>query len=540
VLDTAKRPAPAERSPGGEDRPSAHVRRPEGDVSGWRRPAPVQRKSERSAGGEGARHEPVQRLAEPTPAPGSDPAAVQEAAARGLAGPGQPLPHLEDVQRSFGHHDLGGVRAHVGGPAAEASRDMGASAYATGSDVAFSRAPDLHTAAHEAAHVVQQAAGVQLAEGVGDAGDRHERHADAVADLVVQGKSSEGLLEEYGADHAADHAVQRIYQPIVEKAPATAISIRDFIALVEGEEKRWPVAEQTQTSLMISRIRKIFYGSEGWDKHLIPGAASISSGYNIRQQETGRENLTLTGVDADIVRTRQIVTDASGHSPAIADQQEVRLEDGTFADIGHVFTGLDAANHPTSVSAPLGLVSLKDSKAAVTWTGDIGSSLAEIIFYGLNHPGAAVPTSASQPIINEYASPQDMLGDIDAYVMADQYDISNTSGKKVSELLRAYYLGAATSPDGRAREHRYSRFCALTGLTGWSSGSFANEKDWVDRWTPEVGAAAALYVGATTSGILAGPGRAGVVLGTKDHPIARILVQAFLDALKTRVAAEPP
>ena len=71
---------------------------------------------------------------------------------------------------------------------------MGARAYATGNDVAFQSSPDLHTAAHEAAHVVQQRSGVSLKGGVGQAGDRYEQHADAVADLVVQGKPAERVL----------------------------------------------------------------------------------------------------------------------------------------------------------------------------------------------------------------------------------------------------------------------------------------------------------------------------------------------------------
>lgn len=71
---------------------------------------------------------------------------------------------------------------------------MGAEAYATGNDVAFRASPDLHTAAHEAAHVVQQRGSVQLAGGVGQAGDSYEQHADAVADAVVAGRSAEALL----------------------------------------------------------------------------------------------------------------------------------------------------------------------------------------------------------------------------------------------------------------------------------------------------------------------------------------------------------
>jgi len=84
----------------------------------------------------------------------------------------------------------------MGPEADEASSELGAKAYASGDRVAFAGgAPDLHTAAHEAAHVVQQQQGVHLAGGVGKDGDDHERHADAVADRVVRGQSAEALLD---------------------------------------------------------------------------------------------------------------------------------------------------------------------------------------------------------------------------------------------------------------------------------------------------------------------------------------------------------
>jgi hypothetical protein len=88
------------------------------------------------------------------------------------------------------------VQAHTGGAAAQASSEIGAQAYATGNHVAFAGTPDLHTAAHEAAHVVQQREGVHLSGGVGQQGDAYERHADAVADAVVAGGSAEGLVSQ--------------------------------------------------------------------------------------------------------------------------------------------------------------------------------------------------------------------------------------------------------------------------------------------------------------------------------------------------------
>jgi len=135
-----------------------------------------------------------------------DTAAVHDAAARGTAGGGGALPHLAAIQRSFGGHDVSGISAHVGGTASEACDAMGANAYASGDAVAFKGAPDLHTAAHEAAHIVQQRAGVSLSGGVGQVGDSYERNADAVADRVVQGKSAEDLL---GAGSGGGAAVQK-------------------------------------------------------------------------------------------------------------------------------------------------------------------------------------------------------------------------------------------------------------------------------------------------------------------------------------------
>src|SRR5262245_61004536 len=92
---------------------------------------------------------PVQRKAAGNPSDGGATQDVQGAADRGVSGAGGALPHLDTIQKSFGPgHDLSGVRAHVGGPAADASKEMGASAYATGDQIGFAAAPSLHLAAH--------------------------------------------------------------------------------------------------------------------------------------------------------------------------------------------------------------------------------------------------------------------------------------------------------------------------------------------------------------------------------------------------------
>lgn len=154
---------------------------------------------------------PIQRKADGEPAPNSG--TVTNIAREGTEGADGALPYRDRIQAAFGRHDISGVRAHEGEAASDASRALGARAYAYGNAVAFASPADLHTTAHEAAHVVQQRAGVQLAGGIDRPGDRYERHADAVADAVVAGRSAESVLDQMApvsasGGHAA--AVQRI------------------------------------------------------------------------------------------------------------------------------------------------------------------------------------------------------------------------------------------------------------------------------------------------------------------------------------------
>jgi hypothetical protein len=153
---------------------------------------------------------------------------VHETAQSGVEGSGSTMPHADAIQKSFGSFDVSGVRAHVGGSAAVANKGLGSEAYATGNRVAFSEQPSLQTAAHEAAHVIQQQAGVQLKGGVGAAGDAYERHADRVADAVVQGHSAEAELGKMvgqprgAAAGGQTKATQFIGTPLDQALPAGA------------------------------------------------------------------------------------------------------------------------------------------------------------------------------------------------------------------------------------------------------------------------------------------------------------------------------
>lgn len=135
-----------------------------------------------------------------------DPALIQGAAKQGTQGSPSPFPHFDAIQQSFGGYDLSQVSAFSNAPAKKTAETLGAEAYTMGNNVVFNGQPSLHTAAHEAAHVIQQRTG-NAPRGVGQSGDNHEAHADAVADRVVRGESAEPMLSSLGpARGAADGA----------------------------------------------------------------------------------------------------------------------------------------------------------------------------------------------------------------------------------------------------------------------------------------------------------------------------------------------
>src|SRR5262249_43918688 len=85
------------------------------------------------------------------------------------AGPGDEFPFPAEIEAGFGRPIR--ARAQLDRSAADACDQLGAEAFTIGDRVSFRGPPDLHTAAHEAAHVLQQREGVQLDGDVGRDGD---------------------------------------------------------------------------------------------------------------------------------------------------------------------------------------------------------------------------------------------------------------------------------------------------------------------------------------------------------------------------------
>ncbi|MCP4867291.1 MAG: DUF4157 domain-containing protein [Proteobacteria bacterium] len=119
---------------------------------------------------------------------------VHSTAKGAFQGGGSALPHQSSIESSFGA-DMSSVQAYTGPAASAACESLGAQAFTMGNKIAFAdNSPSVQLAAHEAAHVVQQAQGVSLSGGVGQAGDKYEVAADSAAAAVVQNKDASGDL----------------------------------------------------------------------------------------------------------------------------------------------------------------------------------------------------------------------------------------------------------------------------------------------------------------------------------------------------------
>lgn len=185
---------------------------------------------------------PPSAPADPLRDPLRDEAAPDTAAHR-PAGPAQPLPFLARLQAAFGEHDLRGAEAYVGGGAAETADELGATAYAAGETAGFAAPPDLHTAAHEAAHIVQQRQGVRQET------PEHEAHADRVADAVVRGEDAQPLLGAPAPPSAAPRAVQRRARKGAGLKPEESRKIRgDAYVKQKGDRRTVDVDDIHQAS----------------------------------------------------------------------------------------------------------------------------------------------------------------------------------------------------------------------------------------------------------------------------------------------------
>jgi len=301
--------------------------------------------------------------------------------------------------------------------------------------------------------------------------------------------------------------MKKLNQPIFSNVnepghlPKQTLYLKEFINLLKEEEDYYP-GEQHNTKLMISRLRKIFYDQWGWNSELIRGAANVKTRYTTKivddktehskqirrykNQQYQPKHRVIVYTDHDKVygATR------AGEVPPIYknDHQEVKLPEGNLCDMAHILAGLDAYNYPQLVSPlPNWLFFIaklfpyvERNIDLVTWLGDIGSNSGDFLFKYLNNGKNKLSIEEEQFIIDKDSPGSDMLGNIDAFIIAKNYAVSASNGMRLSEIFEDYYF------NNGIRLQRIAIFCKEIGLENWDGTSFSNEKSWLTYYTKQL------------------------------------------------------
>jgi len=303
------------------------------------------------------------------------PSAAREIAAGAVAHGGGKLPYFDEIQRSFGRHDLSDVSAHQGPAVHEAAHALGARAFAVGNTVAFGDAPDLHTAAHEAAHVIQQRGGVQLSGGIDRPGDMYEQHADAVADAVVAGQPAEHLLDRMAGSASGSRVVQR------NPKPGTATARQEAPVPVRGEYLVERTADGSYVFVFNTSDRN------GWSEPILTGLR-----YYMQQ--------AFPGVSEAVIRT--VLTDLKvkldRHGPAaLPDNHRYELQ--VDVQLHQRVVAWMAAHHPelTPHAPKLGGGALHQGEAAGAGSDAHGARADGGKPHGATMTAAAAGSGAARP-----------------------------------------------------------------------------------------------------------------------------------------------
>jgi hypothetical protein len=349
--------------------------------------------------------------------------AVHAAATQGVAGSSRPLPFGDSIQRLFGRHDIGNIQAHTDASAAAGSRAMGAEAFATGNHVAFASTPDLHTAAHEAAHVVQQRGGVQLKGGIGEAGDPHEQHANQVADRVVSGASAEDLLDRYamgagsGTSAVQRQATEGTSTPSQAPTPGTITTTPEHVTESDGlQGGRTPPGASPESATTATSSGR---ASAGWS---VPAVVRVTASDGLRVRRTP-DAATSDNVLGGLRSHEEIEALArEGEWLRVTYHGGPAFIHGGFVEVAPVHGDTTAAEAPAVHAQPAPQITAEPPRQA---SGDHGSGGA-----GAHSPAPAprpAPTSAA-PLAAEHHDPAN------EFATASGNSIAKTTPKEAEVL----------------------------------------------------------------------------------------------------------
>jgi hypothetical protein len=425
-----------------------------------------------------------------------------------LLGAGLPLDREVRAffEPKFGR-DLSDVRVHADGRADAATRAVAALAFTTGRHVAFRSGrygPQTPSGrkllAHELTHVVQQ-----------------------------QGRGTPALQRQYSASAAP------------KTDPNAYIPVADLIGYVEDVERAYPGDGPEE---VLARIRTQYYSGLAFDQ-LIPDAKTVEIVKRPHMVPTRGGGMV---VDTPVAQPRRLNSKvgpaAWSHLTAHADENAVGdnpspyivMPDGSRIDLGHLLLGLDALLHPAT-GVPFSTFGIANIDPA-SWVADLALASYWTDYHATNgKPDSDAPIKPASADFDAYyrasAPDEDLLGDADAFGTHEQS--KSVPGQALSQVLRAYYLGAAGAAPGV--QHRWRTFCGRNSLGFTTAGGSITWNPGLDAvWVPRIDRMADLSEAGASGAIwqVLTPGAPA----RKTRTYSAMAFQRFLAWLKPRLEAE--
>jgi hypothetical protein len=477
-----------------------------------------------------------------------------------LRSPGQPLDVRTRTyfETRFGH-DFSGVRVHTDDRAAASAASIGASAYTTGIDIAFSTgrydpasSSGRRLLAHELAHVVQQDSADHNGASSESAIVQRDTDSEAYRQGYQHGLKGDdphpGPLNAEGlADYDKGYAKGRAeFTPGPGAAPAgtactttykKASSFQELIDLVRAAETALSAAGITTPKDQIHAIRGIYYGTL-W-----------SLDYSVEKSQTRNEGFQrFTRPSEDVAKSVPPDIQAAlscGLFDALKNSQDMVDSSGRQVDFGQLIIGLDAREDPAlasnikyPVKLPIGSIDIDlggTGTELVTWIGDLGGGAASLA----NTRATAPATSASAVFTgSDYGGSINLEGDIAGSVVATSSPSAVTapnvpSGKRLSDVLQEYLSPAAPSAAWRDRA---TTFLTMNGGTFDAAGTLTNRAALIAKFAPKIQDFACNYLASRVKDkhitVAAAKAAANHVIPS-SHEVATAFVDALDDSHKS-------
>jgi len=265
-----------------------------------------------------------------------------------------------------------------------------------------------------------------------------------------------------------------------DKPESNDYKMSEYIGFMKSVEEDNSSVE-SDTKLMLTKFRKIYYNSFGWNKLLIPETAEITP------------------------------FSSSTYIQKIQQSHQVVLSNNDLYDVAHIFAILDANNHNGPLTpVPESIIKseywelikdivpvVEDRLMASGWLGDLSEITGEFF---LQHKikDKLLPKKKQhekkQNIINQFGAYYKTLANVDGMIMSGNASNNKYEGKKVSDIFEGFY-GNGSQPGEREqlKSSIYLRFGESIGLEGWDGSTFKNSGNWLKEQTKNLQTCTAFY-----------------------------------------------